>query len=105
MIDQSARNQGAAFGIANGQKVILYEPNDMRRRCDQSRHSRHVRTWSCKRLASLAIEEDEQCEGGGQHEHEIFRPKGHSNRDTEQQPMAEPSPSQRAMEGKSSQGP
>ena len=36
MTDQSARRQGPVFGIGKGQKVVLYEPNDMRRRCDQA---------------------------------------------------------------------
>ena len=74
MVDQPARRQGAMFGVSEGQEIVLHEPHEVRRHCNQGRRHGHVRSRRCQGLAGSVVEHDKHGERHGQYQHEVFGP-------------------------------
>jgi hypothetical protein len=72
----------------------------MRRHDDQRHRGGDPRTGSGQALARIAVEKYKQRQRRRQDHHEIFRPPGETERDPEQDPMAQPSVPQPGVEGK-----
>ena len=72
------------LGIGEGQEIVLDEPNDMRRHRDERDGRRNVGAGRRKCFTRITVEQDEQGERDREHQHKIFRPKRHANRQTKQ---------------------
>jgi len=74
VIDHAARRLGPRLRIRKWQKIVLHQPDQMRRHDDKRDQDRQIRPRRAPVYARVAVEDHEQRHRGRQHHHEIFGP-------------------------------
>ena len=105
VIEQAARGRGARARIGKGQEIVLHQPEEMRRHHGERDQERDPRAGRRQRLAGIAVEQQKQRQRHRQHDHEIFRPQRHPQRQSEQQPVGDAAALEPGMKGPSGERP
>jgi len=105
VIEHPARGHRARCGVTEGQKVVLHQPEKVRRGHHERHGERDVGAGRGEMPARRRLDEHEQRQRQREREHEVLRPQRKADGDAQQQPMEQPPAAQRPMKGKAGQRP